>query len=73
MGPSLALYPGERALQRLIDEIIPQGEQISLIETIFSSRKATEMVDCLQGRNAQTFIDAIDEVRYPPIPEKRAD
>ena len=73
MGPSLVLYPGERALQRLIDEIIPRGEQVSLVETIFSSRRATEMVDYLQGKDAQTFIDAVDEVRYPPIPGKRVD
>jgi len=54
---------GEQALQRLIRGALPQGELASLIEAIFSSKKAIDMVGCLQEREAQTFIDVVHEVR----------
>ena len=62
--PSLALDSDERALLRLISGALPRDEQASIIESIFSSQKATDMVDDLQEKDAQTFIDIIHEVRY---------
>ena len=61
--PSISSY--EQAWQRLIDLIssaIPQDELPSLIETIFSDEKTTDMIDCLLGVSAQAFIDVIDGV-----------
>ena len=63
--PSLAL------LQRLISGAASQSERASLIETIFSSRKATDMICHLRGSDIQTFIDVVDEVRYrSSVPKK---
>ena len=62
--PSLVLDSGERALQRLISNDIPQDELASLIETIFSSRNAINMVGRLGECDAQTFVDVVYEVRY---------
>lgn len=53
----------EQAWQRLISGTIPRDELPSLIEGIFSGRK-TDMVDRLGGRDAQAFIDIMDEVRH---------
>jgi len=39
----------EEALRCLISGDIPQGELPSLIETVVSNEKATDMVGCLQG------------------------
>jgi hypothetical protein len=57
-GPSLVL------LLCLISGAVPQGERASIIETVFLSRKAIDMVRYLRGSNAQAFIDVVDEVRY---------
>ena len=62
--PSLTLDSGERALQRLIDGVLPQDERAMVIDSIFSSQRATDMAIGLQERDAQTSIDAIHEVRY---------
>jgi len=49
----------------------PQGELASLIETIFSGRKAIDLAGCFQESDAQTFIDVVHEVRFhPSIPEE---
>jgi hypothetical protein len=62
--PSLVL------LLCLISGAVPQGERASVIETVFLSRKAIDMVHHLRGNNAQAFIDVVDEVRYRSfIPE----
>jgi hypothetical protein len=58
--PSLVL------LLCLISGAVPQDERASLIEVIFSSRNATDMVRLLQGSAVQAFIDVVDEVRYHP-------
>jgi len=46
----------------------PEGELASLIETVFSSREAINLVNHLQESDAQAFIDAVHEVRstIPP-------
>lgn len=62
--PSIIAKSREQAWQRLIGSAVPQDELPSLIETIFSDRKAAEMVDRLQGSEAQAFIDVIDGVRH---------
>jgi len=67
-GPSLLLDSGERALQRLISSTVPESELASLIEAIFSSKRATDTFGGLAGRDAQTFIDTMDEVCRRPLP-----
>lgn len=61
-GPSATADFHEQAWQRLISRAVPRDELPSLIETIFSDRKATEAVDRLQGSDTQAFIDVIDRV-----------
>jgi len=61
--PPIAIDSHEQAWQNLINRTTPQDELPSLIETVFSGRKTTDMVDSLQGRDAQAFIDVIDKVR----------
>ena len=56
-------YSHEQAWKRLISCGVPRDELPPLIETIFSERKTTNIVDHLQGNDAQAFIDVIDEVR----------
>jgi hypothetical protein len=56
------LDPSDQSLQRLISRTVPRSELASLIETIFSNKKATDIVDRLQGGDVQTFIDIMDEV-----------
>ena len=60
--PSIATESHKQAWQQLINRTISQDELPSLIETIFSDRKATSMVDPLQESDAQAFIDVIDGV-----------
>ncbi|KAF9646793.1 kinase-like protein [Thelephora ganbajun] len=50
----------EQALRRLISHTVPHDELPSLIGIIFSGRNA-DMIDHLQGSDAQAFIDVIDE------------
>jgi len=59
----------EQALQRLICPAVPQDKDKNapLIETIFSDRRAIDVIDCLQKSDAQAFIDAIDGVRHHTI------
>ena len=70
-GPSLVLDSGQRALERLINRSALGCELVSLIEAIFSSRRATEIVDGLTGSDAQTFIDVMDEVRHQAPPSAK--
>jgi len=73
IAPAKGLSSGERALHRLISGPHPQGELASLIETVFSSRKAIDLAGFLQESDAQTFIDVVHEVRFrPSIPEEWA-
>jgi len=57
-----------RALQRLVSHTVPQDELPSTIGMIVSNVKAADIAGCLQGSDAQTFIDVIDEVCYHAIP-----
>ena len=66
LPPDPPIVPDSRdqTLQLLISRAVPQNELASLIETIFSN-KVADVVGRLQGSDAQTFIDVIDEVwRY---------
>ena len=60
----LVLDSGERALQRLISDDIPKGELALVIETIFSSKNAIDMVGSLGESDAQTFIDLVYTVLH---------
>ena len=47
-----------------------EGELASLIETVFSSREAINLVNHLRESDAQAFIDVVHEVRFhDSIPE----
>ena len=64
-GPSFVL------LLCLISGAVIKGERAPLIEAVFSSRNAADMVHRLRGGDIQTFVDVVDEVRYrPSVPEK---
>jgi len=54
----------EQAWQRLTSRPIPQDELPSLIKTIFSDKRGTDMVTRLSGDNAPAFIDTVDGVRH---------
>ena len=60
--PLLISDSGKRALQCLVSRSVPQDELPSLIETVVSSAKAANIVQCLQGSDAQVFIDMVDQV-----------
>lgn len=60
--PSIAIGSHNQLLQRLISHTVPQDELCSLIETIFSDRKATDVIDHLRGSDTQAFIDVVGEV-----------
>jgi hypothetical protein len=66
----IVLDSHDQALQLLISRTVPQNELASLIETIFSNKKVTDVVDCLRGGEVQTFIDVIDEVRHHTHPSQ---
>ena len=53
------------AWQRLISHTISMPERITLITSVFSDRDEIDGVGHLSGDNAQTFIDAVNEVSYP--------
>ena len=53
------------AWQRLINYTRPTPECTDLITSIFSDRNEIDVVKHLSGDDAQTFIDAVNEVSYP--------
>lgn len=69
--PPLVSESCRRALQRLVNRAVPQDELPSVIETIVSSVKAANVVECLEGGDAQSFIDAISEARHHIVPSPR--
>ena len=60
-GPPLLLDSGEPASQYLISRNIPGDGLVSLVEAIFSSRRATDLIGGPTGRDAQTSIDVMNE------------
>ena len=67
LDPSATIDSYEQAWQRLISRTVPEDELPSLIETIFSNRKRTDMVDRLQLSDAQAFVDIIDGVSHQDL------
>ena len=65
-----ALIPDfdKRILQRLVSPEVSKDELPPLIATIVSNMKASDIVECLKGNDAQVFIDVIDEVCYQALP-----
>lgn len=61
---SFTLDSCEQALQRLINGDLPQDERATVIESIYSSQEATNIIGRLREKDAQTFIDIVHEVRY---------
>jgi hypothetical protein len=61
---SVVLDSHNQALQRLISRAVPQNELASLIKTVFSDKKVTDLLGRLRGSEVQAFIDAIDKVRH---------
>jgi len=63
VDPAVCRYPpNPPAWKTLISKTLTTHERVSLITTIFSDRDQVEMVSHLSGGDAQTFVDAIDEV-----------
>jgi len=56
------------ALRRLVSRTVPQDELLSVIEAIVSKLKAAEIVERLQGDDAQTFADMIAEACHYVVP-----
>jgi len=65
--PPLVSDSDRRALQRLVGRAVPQNELPSVIETIVSNVKAPDIVKTLQGNDAQTFADIMDEACHHAI------
>ena len=66
--PPPVLDSGKLALELLVNRTVPQHEFPLVIETIVSNVKAADIVECLQGSDAQTFVDVIDEACHHFIP-----
>ena len=62
------LDSGEQALHRLIGGTTSRDEVPSLLEAVSLSAKAIDRIRCLQGREAQAFIDVVDQVRCHTLP-----
>ena len=67
-GPSLIPDSDRQALNNLVSHAIPQDKLLSVIETIVSNVKATNIVKELEGNDAQGFADIMDEARHYIIP-----
>ena len=65
--PPVISDPDKQALQRLVSRAVPQDELPSVIGSIFSNMKTTDIVGCLQQSDAQCFIDMIDQARYHTV------
>ena len=57
-----ATLSGVPAWKRLICCSLSSDERISLITIIFSDRSETELVGRLSGKDAQSFVDVVDQV-----------
>ena len=65
--PPLVSDPDKQALQRLVSRAVPQDELPSVIGSIFSNMKTTDIVGSLQQSGAQRFIDVIDQACYHAV------
>ena len=65
--PQVLPNPAERNLQQLVSRAAQREEIPFLLETVVSSMKVAGIVECLRGRDAQTFVDRVDEVRVTPL------
>ena len=63
-GLPLISNSDRRDLRRLVGNAVPQDELLSVIGTIVSNVKAANIVKELEGNDAQTFADTIDEARH---------
>lgn len=61
------------AWKRLINRFLTKDERVPLIETIFSDRDEIEVVKCLRGNSAQSFVDVMDEVLLRPFISEESD
>ena len=50
--------------QRLISRSFSQGELPSLLETIFWNKEPVDVIQSLQGGEAQALVDILDEVHH---------
>ena len=55
---------GVPAWKRMIELPLASDEQISLITDIFSDPDESEVVKCLRGNDAQSFVDVIEKVLH---------
>ena len=53
------------ACSRLICRSFESHELPSLIEGIFLNKGEDDAINCLKGGDAETFVDIMDQVRYP--------
>ena len=60
--PVLISDSDKRTLQRLVGSSVPPDELPSLIKIIVSNVNPTDIAKCLEGSDAQTFIDVMDQV-----------
>ena len=60
--PVLISDSDKRTLQRLVRSSVPQDELPSLIKLVVSNVNPTDIAKCLEGSDAQTFIDVMDQV-----------
>jgi hypothetical protein len=60
-------YP---ACKRLIRRAFAPNDLPSLVEAILSSKDEGDIIRCLHGDDAQSFIDVVDEVHFTPSPSR---
>jgi len=65
--PLLVSDSNTQALQRLVIRVVSKDELPFVIESIFSNVRTVDIVRCLEGSDAQAFIDVIDEVCYHTV------
>ena len=68
--PPLISDSDRQALKRLVSRAVTQDELLSVIGTIVSNVKAANLIVELEGGDAQTFADIIDEACHHVIPSK---
>ena len=59
---------GAPAWERLVDHPLPMNERVPLITDLFSDRDEVEAIKHLSRADAQSFVDALEEVFPPSYP-----